>query len=185
MKFDEISARGSRVAPCGKEDEYDFEEKVCVKSMKLHLQNTVTWHIVRPVVLHGGWNMEAVTECHTKDQLFWEKIIRWRIFRPAQMNGIWSTQRYEELSLPIKDTDMVTFMLVKTWTWAEHVVWILDNRNPKQIRERSLGGRGPAGKPRKRSDDEVRKVTAILVNTRNYRAAAGLRCEWRKKRGEA
>ena len=36
VKFDEMSARGSRVAPCGKKDEYDFEEKVCVKSMKLH-----------------------------------------------------------------------------------------------------------------------------------------------------
>jgi hypothetical protein len=42
VKFDEISANGTRVAPCGKKDEYDFEEKVCVKSMKLHSQNTIT-----------------------------------------------------------------------------------------------------------------------------------------------
>jgi hypothetical protein len=36
VKFDEISASGTRVAPCGKKGEYDFEEKVCVKSTKLH-----------------------------------------------------------------------------------------------------------------------------------------------------
>ena len=61
----------------------------------------------------------------------------------------------------------------------------LDNRHPKQIRERSLGRRGPAGKPKNRWDDEVRKITAILVNMRNCRAAAGPRCDWRKKTGEA
>jgi len=58
---------------------------------------------------------------------------------------------------------------------------MLDNRNPKQIRERSFGERGPAGKPRNRWDDEVREVTAILVNTRKCRSAAGSRCDWRKK----
>ena len=185
VKFDETSASGSRVAPCGKKDEYYFEERVCVKSMKLHWQNTIRWHVLGPVVPYGGWNMEAVAECHTKDQLFWEEKIRWRIFRPAQMNGFWSTRRYEELNLLIKDTDMVTYMRVKTWNWTEHVVRILDNRNPKQIQERSLGGRGPVEKPRNRWDDEVRKVTAISVNTRNCRAAAGPICDWRKKTGKA
>jgi hypothetical protein len=60
---------------------------------------------------------------------------------------------------------------------------MLDNRNPKQIRERNLGGRGPAGKPRNRLDDEVRKVTAILVNTRNCSQRRGLDVTAGRKQG--
>lgn len=111
--------------------------------------------------------MEAVAECHTNGQFFWSKKILRRGFRPAQMNEFWSTQRSEEMNRLIKDTDLVTSMSVKTLNWAGHVVGMLDNRKSKQTLERIFGRREPAGKPRNRWDDEVRKVSAKLVNTRS------------------
>jgi hypothetical protein len=58
-------------------------------------------------------------------------------------------------------------MRVKSLKWAGHVVRIFENRMPKLILEGSIGGRSPAGKPRNRLEDEVRKDVAKLPNAKN------------------
>jgi hypothetical protein len=84
-----------------------------------------------------------------------------------------------------KHSDLVTDMRVRRLKWAWGIVWMFDNRIQKRILEGSLRGRRPAGKPRNRWEDEVRKDGTILLNMKNWRTASRHRNDWRKKTWQA
>ena len=76
-----------------------------------------------------------------------------------------------------KDVNIVGDIKIRRLEWAGHIIRMEDERIPKNVHNGKFHNTRPAGKPRKRWEDVVRKDPR---NTRGRRRRAEDREEWRR-----
>lgn len=119
---------------------------------KLRLYKT----IIRPVLLYASetWILNKKEE--RKVLVFENKILR-KIFGPTLENGVWRIKHNQEIRQLFKEPDIVGEIKSRRLRWTGHVLRKEENSLAANILRNNPEGRRPAGRPKTRWWDQVRK----------------------------
>jgi hypothetical protein len=127
-----------------------------------------------------GWTLSQGAA--NKIDSFERKILR-KIFGPTQSEGVWRIGCNGEVYKMYKDVALSTYIRLKRLMCAGHIVRMEQDRIPNKVLGSCFGGVRPVGRPRNRRED-LQRYAANLLRIWNWKAAARVKEECRKKVGE-
>lgn len=140
--------------------------------------------LIRPVLTYGSETWTLTSSEEKEVAVFERKILR-RIFGAVREGDHWRRRYNREVYELFGEPDITRIIKLGRLRWAGHVARMPDGEVPRKLLEEVLDRPRSRGRPRLRWEDAVVKDARTLLNTRNWRAAAQDRANWRKLLEEA
>ena len=197
QNVDQFMYLGS-VVSCGNRISLEISQRIvkanrCYFGLSKHLRSSAISRstkcllyktLIRPVLTYGSesWTLTSNEE---KELLIFERKVLRRIFGPVKVGNSWRRRTNREVYELYKDGDLMKYIKLGRLRWAGHVARMPEERIPRRVLDGRLYQNRGRGRPRLRWEDAVVRDARILLHTRNWRATAQDRANWRRLIEEA
>lgn len=159
-----------------------LKSRVISRTTKLRLYKT----LIRPVLTYGSETWTLTKALEEDLRRFERKVLR-RIlggtYDPEEL--AWRRRTNQEVMDLYKEKDVIQFIKVGRLRWAGHVARMSPEEPPRRILDERIYAKRGIGRPKLRWLDCVASDSRSILGTRNWRAAAQNREDWRTSLQEA